>query len=88
MNERRIIAAAWAALLVLLGATTAGAYLPLGSWNLPLALTIAGAKAAIVLVLFMRLRRGPLLARGFAVAGFFWLAILLWLALGDYVTRA
>ncbi|MBV8239341.1 MAG: hypothetical protein JOY75_00950, partial [Hyphomicrobiales bacterium] len=49
--------------------TTAGAYLPLGSYNLPLALAIGVTKAAIVLVIFMRLDGGPGLARAFAAAG-------------------
>lgn len=88
MSGVRTILIAWVALCALLAATTAGAYLPLGRYNLVLALAIAVAKAAIVLALFMRLWRGPGLARAFAAAGFFWLAILLWLALGDYITRA
>jgi cytochrome c oxidase subunit IV len=87
VSERRTILIAWAALVLLLAATTGGAYLPLGAYNLALALAIGVAKAAIVLVIFMRLGRGPALARVFAAAGFFWLGILLWLALDDYVTR-
>lgn len=77
----------WLALLMLLAATTGGAYLPIGRFNIALALTIAAIKAALVLIGFMRLWEGPRLARVFAVAGFFWLGILLWLAGGDYLTR-
>lgn len=85
-GARRLVLA-WAALLVLLAATVAGAYLPLGSFNIVLALAIAATKAAIVLVVFMDLTRGPALARIFAGAGAFWLMILLGLASTDYLTR-
>jgi cytochrome c oxidase subunit 4 len=84
---RRVVLA-WVALLVLLSATVAGAYVPLGSLNLALALTIAAVKAAIVLIVFMELTRGPALARIFAGAGAFWLMILFGLASADYLTRA
>jgi cytochrome c oxidase subunit 4 len=78
---------AWVALLVLLTATVAGAYVPLGSLNLALALTIAAIKAAIVLFVFMELTRGPVLTRIFAGAGAFWLMILFGLSSTDYLTR-
>ena len=87
MSGARTVGLTWVALLVLLGLTTGGAYLPLGRYNLPLSLAIAALKAALVLVVFMQLRRGPVLARGFIAAGFLWLGILLWLAMDDYATR-
>jgi len=87
MLGARRIGLAWLALVLLLALTTSGAYLPLGHFNLVLSLAIAWLKAAVVLVIFMQLWRGPRLARGFIAAGFFWLGILLWLAMGDYVTR-
>jgi cytochrome c oxidase subunit 4 len=83
----RILVLSWVALLALLALTVFGAYLPIGKLNTFLALIIATTKALIVAAIFMELRdRKPLLF-AFASAGFFWLAILLWLALGDYVTR-
>jgi hypothetical protein len=35
----------------------------------------------------MELRRGNALTIVFAGGGFFWLGIMLWLAMGDYLTR-
>jgi cytochrome c oxidase subunit 4 len=77
----------WAALLLLLATTTGAAFLPLGRLNPFVALAIAGAKALIVLIVFMELRRSAGLVRAFAAAGFFWLAILLTLISADYLTR-
>jgi cytochrome c oxidase subunit 4 len=83
----RVLLASWAGLLGLLALTVFGAYQPLGALNTVLALTIAGTKALIVLAIFMELRESRALIIAFAGAGFFWLAILLWLALADFVTR-
>ena len=77
----------WAALLLLLAATTGAAFLPLGRLNAAVALTIAAAKALLVLIFFMELKRSSGLVRAFAFAGFFWLLILLTLTSADYLTR-
>lgn len=77
----------WIALLVLLGLTVALAYRPLASFNFPVAMTIAAIKAGLVAAIFMELRHKGGLVRAFAGAGFFWLAILLWLGLMDFLTR-
>jgi len=77
----------WAALVLLLAATTGAAFLPLGRLNLFVALAIAAAKALLVLIVFMELRRSSGLVRAFAAAGFFWLAIMLTLTSADYLTR-
>ena len=89
MNVRppRILLASWAGLLALLALTVVGAYQPLGAANTVLALGIALAKALIVLAIFMELRESRALVIAFAGAGFFWLGIMLWLALADFVTR-
>ena len=77
----------WAALLLLLAITTGAAFLPLGPFNIAVALAIAAAKALLVLLFFMELVRSSGLVRAFAVAGFFWLLILLALTSADYLTR-
>jgi cytochrome c oxidase subunit 4 len=77
----------WFALLALLGLTVLMAYQPLGAFNFPVAITIAAAKALIVAAVFMELRDRRGLTIAFAVAGVFWLSILLWLAGSDYFTR-
>jgi cytochrome c oxidase subunit 4 len=83
----RALVVSWLALMALLALTVLGAYQPLGAFNTALALTIALAKALIVAVVFMELRERSGLTIAFAGAGFFWLAIMLWLALADYLTR-
>jgi cytochrome c oxidase subunit 4 len=74
-------------LLLLLGLTVLGAYQPLGTFNTALALTIALCKALLVAAIFMELRRGDGVTLAVAGAGFFWLAIMLWLAFADYANR-
>ena len=77
----------WAALMLLLAATTAIAFVPLGSLNLGISLAIAAAKALLVLLVFMELRASSALVRVFAAAGFFWLLIMITLTAADYTHR-
>ena len=63
------------------------AYLPLGSFNVAVALAIGATKAAIVAALFMELWHRGARTLVFASAGLSWLAMLLWLGLMDFVTR-
>jgi cytochrome c oxidase subunit 4 len=83
---RRLVLS-WIALLALLGATVFIAYLPLGIGNTVIAMTIAALKGTIVAAVFMELRERNSLTLTFAGAGFFWLGIMLWLVLTDYMTR-
>jgi cytochrome c oxidase subunit 4 len=83
----RALLLSWAGLLVLLGLTVFAAYQPLGAFNTGVALAIALGKALIVAAIFMELRRGSGLIIAVAAAGFFWLGIMLWLALADFITR-
>ena len=75
------------ALLVLLGATVAVYYFNLGALNLIIALTIAIAKAVLVILYFMHIRYSSRLTQFFALMGFVWLAILVGLTVTDYLTR-
>jgi cytochrome c oxidase subunit 4 len=77
----------WLALMMLLAATTASAFVPLGDFNLPVSLAIAVTKALIVLLVFMELRSSLALVRAFAAAGFFWLLIMIVLTGADYWHR-
>ena len=77
----------WLALLLLLAATTTLAFVPLGTFNVFVALGIAVAKALIVLLFFMELRGSVPLVRTFAAAGFFWLLIMITLTMADYTHR-
>jgi len=78
---------AWAALLALLTLTVSLAYVPLGAFNAVVALTIGTIKAAIVAAIFMELRHRGAYMFVFAGAGLFWLGILLWLGMMDFLTR-
>ena len=59
----------WLALLALLATTAGCALLRLGWLNTAISLTIALAKALLVALVFMRLKRAPALLRLAAVAG-------------------
>jgi cytochrome c oxidase subunit 4 len=77
----------WLALLALLAASAASAWLPLGWINSAISLSIALVKALLVLVVFMRLRRAHSLVRLAAAAGLCTLVLLFALAGADYATR-
>lgn len=81
------LVATWFALLVLLGLTTASAYLNLGAGNLLLNLGIAAAKVALIVVVFMRLTRARVAVRLTAAAALFFLFILAFLSFSDFLTR-
>jgi cytochrome c oxidase subunit 4 len=77
----------WTALLMLLALTCGLAYVPLGSFNFPISLLIAGIKATIVAAVFMRLAEHRPLNRLAAGIGPIWIFILFLLTFGDYLTR-
>ena len=78
----------WAALMLLLTATTAAvASIDLGPGNTVVALGIAVFKAALVVLFFMHLKYGPRLMYTVLLGGLFWLCILLALTLSDFMTR-
>jgi cytochrome c oxidase subunit IV len=81
------LVASWLGLLALLALTVTLAYLSLGAFNIAVALGIGATKAAIVAAFFMELRHRGARMLVFAAAGLFWLAILLWLGLMDFMTR-
>lgn len=77
----------WAALLALLALTFGLAHVRLGAFSVAVGLGIAGIKAALVLVIFMELRRSGALTALAAGTGVFWLGIMLTLTLADVLTR-
>ncbi|HEY5895376.1 MAG TPA: cytochrome C oxidase subunit IV family protein [Chthoniobacterales bacterium] len=75
-------------LFVLLAGTVGVAYVDLGRWNTVIAMLISVMKAALIVLVFMKLRHsGRLVALAF-FAGLFWLAILISLTLGDFFSRS
>jgi cytochrome c oxidase subunit 4 len=77
----------FAALFVLLVLTVAIAEVHLGFLNTPIAMLIAGAKAALIVLVFMNVRYSPPLVRVFAVGGFLWLMIMFIFVFSDLLTR-
>jgi len=85
--SRKIYFAIFAALVVLTVVTWSVAKIDLGRMNAVVALTIAVIKATLVVLYFMHVRYSSRLTWVFVAAGFFWLAIMVVLTLGDYMTR-
>lgn len=85
-SARRLVGA-WLALIALMLASLGCAYLRLGAGNLVAGLAIAAVKAAIVVWLFMELRRASPTTRIAAAAGFVTLLLLMTLSFADYATR-
>jgi cytochrome c oxidase subunit 4 len=79
---------AWVVLMVLLGLTAGSAFIPLGSFNSVINVTIAALKALTVALVFMSLRRPDPLLRLAAVVGFVFLLTLFVLTFADYLSRA
>jgi cytochrome c oxidase subunit 4 len=77
----------WVALLVLLLLTFGSSYLKLGAWNSVINFCIAAAKALLVVLFFMHLRRASAILRIAAIAGLLTLALLFGLSGADYRTR-
>lgn len=86
--SRRTYYVTFAALLALLALTAAMAYVEAGVLATGTAMTIAVAKALLIVLFFMHVRYEFPLVRIFAAAGVLWLAILLTLLMSDYATRS
>jgi len=84
---RRAYIVTWLALLALLALTTASAFVPLRGFNVVVNLGIALAKAALVVIVFMHLRRGTPMIRIVALTGVMWLCFLVVLSLTDFAAR-
>jgi cytochrome c oxidase subunit 4 len=87
MTGTRPLIITWLALLVLLAITAASAFVPLGWGNLAVNLAIAGAKTALIGLVFMRTARDNGLVRLLVGAVGLWLAILFALSFADYLSR-
>jgi cytochrome c oxidase subunit 4 len=84
----RVYYGIFAALMVMTAITVGVAFLDLGAFNAVVALTIAVAKAVLVVLFFMHVRYSTRLTWVVVVAGVFWLGILLALTFSDYLTRS
>jgi cytochrome c oxidase subunit 4 len=77
----------YVALIALLVATVVISFFDLGIFNIVAALLIALTKMLLIILFFMHVRYSSRLIWVAACVGFFWLGILLVLAMGDYLTR-
>ena len=87
-GEVRDLAATWVGLIALMLASLGSAYLKLGAGNAVAGIAIATAKAALVVWLFMQLRRASAMTRIAAAVGLSTLLLLMLLSLADFATRA
>jgi cytochrome c oxidase subunit 4 len=83
----RTYMAVYIALLVLLVATVAAAFINVEPLNFAVTMVIAVAKALLILLIFMHVRYSERLVWVFSSAAFLWLALLIALSLNDYFTR-
>ena len=79
--------AIFAALMVGTALTVGAAFVDLGALNTVVALLIAFTKATLVVLFFMHVKYSPRLTWLVVIASLFWLGLLLFITLGDYVTR-
>jgi cytochrome c oxidase subunit 4 len=78
----------WIALMILTAVTAGVSRVNLGDWSAAVAMAIACTKAALVAMFFMHLRyEHSKIVLVWAVAGVFWLGILFFLSMADYLTR-
>ncbi len=77
----------WALLLVLTAATYLLAKAPIGAWHMPVALTIATTKAALVVLIFMHLKDHSVANRMVFGLSLVFVVLLLGLTLSDGMTR-
>jgi cytochrome c oxidase subunit IV len=75
-------------LIVLTLGTIAASYLPLGRLHAPIALVFAVAKALLVVLFFMNVRRSGPVTKIVIIVALFWLGILIFGTLDDYLTRS
>ena len=58
-----------------------------GPWNIVIALAIATTKATLVVLYFMHARYSPKRTQIVILCAVFWLALLLFMTMSDYVSR-
>ncbi len=83
----RVYFTIFGALMVFTALTVWVAYHDLGNFNIVAAMTIAVAKATLVVLYFMHVRYASRLIWVVVSAGLVWLVILLSLTMSDYLTR-
>ena len=83
----RVLVSVFAALIVLLAATVAAAFVNWGAFSPLIAMTIATIKALLIVLFFMEVRYSSRLTMVMVGGGFVWLALLIIITMSDYVSR-
>jgi cytochrome c oxidase subunit 4 len=83
----RVYLTIFSLLMVLTAVTVGVSFIDLGPFNTVVAVVIAVTKMLLVILYFMHVRYSSRLTWAVVGGGFFWLAILLFLTLADYLTR-
>jgi caa(3)-type oxidase subunit IV len=78
---------AWLVMLLLAGVSIWSAFLGLGRFAPIVEFGVAATQAAILFILFMRLKGPPSVKWVFAGSGFFWLLFLYGITMTDYASR-
>ncbi len=86
-REHRHLLLCWLVLLALAAIECGVSFIPFQRFWRPLLMLPALAMVSLVALMFMGIRAAPSIARGFAIAGLFWLTILLGLGMMDPLTR-
>lgn len=82
-----LLVAAYVLMLGSLVGNTLVSYLHLGRWNLAITLFLAWTNAVLIALFFMRVRYSGHLVRLAAAAALFWVGVMWFLTMSDYVTR-
>ena len=77
----------WHALIALLALTLGSAYVPMGTGNILMNMTISVVKTLLVAIFFMNLRTADPTTRLVAGVGALWLGFLFVLTFADILTR-
>jgi cytochrome c oxidase subunit 4 len=77
----------FATLMLGTAVTVWAAYQNFGQFNIIIAIGIATVKATLVVLYFMHARYASRRTQLMIVSGMFWLAIMLFMTLSDYITR-
>lgn len=87
VSPLRTYYAIFASLMVLTAVTVGVAFINLGPFNFPVAISIAVLKATLVVLFFMHAKYSSRLTKLFIATGFFFLGVLFMLTLTDYLSR-
>lgn len=79
--------AVYGVLISLTAVTVGAAFLDLKFLSTPVALSIAAAKALLVMLYFMELRHSPKLTWVIIGNGVFWLIVMIMLTMSDMISR-